>query len=328
MQISSVTDIVEGELQNSPSISFVYHIKTNAKRVNEGDLFIAKNKKDLELAIEKGAFGIVYDFDIAISDSEIAWIKVDNYKQALIRLFRFKLSHLDLKAYYCDNITYDLLHIYKSLNKNIRFLNTALEDSIKILENINDNDILIATNKKVLDKIYPNNSILNSEHSIVENLTSHSLFETSFSYEGHYFFKLKISSLYVNQLLNVYEFYDREIDFSKLKKFNSFKPIFVDRFINIIDFGKSDKFLVSQKNLALVKEEIAYIKKHYKYARTIFITSEYMDDLEQEQVVINSLKELRVVLKNKKFNCAYIAGFDLSKIKKTLIKPEELPTLL
>mgnify|MGYP006976396353 CR=1 FL=1 len=31
MQISSILDIVDGELLNSPSISFIYSIKTNAK---------------------------------------------------------------------------------------------------------------------------------------------------------------------------------------------------------------------------------------------------------------------------------------------------------
>lgn len=328
MQISSITDIVEGELLNSPSISFVYHLKTNPKRVNEGDLFIAKNQKELESAIEKGAFGVVYDFDTDIIDTEIAWIKVDSYEKALIRLFRFKLSHLDLSAFYCDSITYELLYIYKAINKNIRFLNTQLDTSIKVLETIRSNDILISTNQELLDKIYPNNSPLINQNSEVKNLIPHSLFETSFSYSGHYFFKLKIPSLYVNQLLTVYEFFNKEIDFSKLKKFNYFKPIFIDRFINIIDFGKSDKFLIAQRNLSLVQEEIKYIKSHYKYATTVFISSEYIESLGKNQVVIDSLKELRVVLKNKKFNCAYIAGFDLAKIRKTLIKPEEIPTLL
>ena len=38
MQISSILDIVDGELLNSPSISFIYSIKTNAKKIKEGDL--------------------------------------------------------------------------------------------------------------------------------------------------------------------------------------------------------------------------------------------------------------------------------------------------
>ena len=62
MKISSLIDIIEGELINSPSISFIYNIKTNAKKVNEGDLYIAKNPNDLALAIKNGAFAIIYDF--------------------------------------------------------------------------------------------------------------------------------------------------------------------------------------------------------------------------------------------------------------------------
>ncbi len=328
MKISSITDIVEGELLNTPSISFVYHIKTNPRRVNEGDLFIAKNSKDLQLAIDNGAFGVVYDFETSISDKEIAWIKVDSYSNALVRLFRFHLSHFDLNVFYCDDVTFELLQIYKSLNKNLKFLTSNLEDSVKILENIEANDILVSTNKEVLDKIYPNNVNFKEDDHRIENLTSHSLFETSFSYDGAYFFKVKTSELYLQQFLDVYNFYNQELDFSKIKNFSCFKPVFVDRFINVIDFGKSDKFLIPQKNKSLVDDEIAYIKKRYKYARTIFITTEYIDSLGKDQYIVSSLKNLKEVLKAQKFNCAYIVGFDFTKVESALVKSMHEMTLL
>ena len=76
MQISSILDIVDGSLLNSPSISFIYSIKTNVLKVKEGDLFIAKDLTEIELAIKNGAFAILIENNAPIIDNEIAWIKV------------------------------------------------------------------------------------------------------------------------------------------------------------------------------------------------------------------------------------------------------------
>ena len=76
MQISSILDIVDGELLNSPSISFIYSIKTNAKKVKEGDLFIAKDLNSVELAVRNGAFAIISDINFPIIDNEIASYRI------------------------------------------------------------------------------------------------------------------------------------------------------------------------------------------------------------------------------------------------------------
>ena len=72
MQISSILDIVDGSLLNSPSISFIYSIKTKVNKVKEGDLFITKNLDDIELAIKNGAFAIILEENYPIIDNEIA----------------------------------------------------------------------------------------------------------------------------------------------------------------------------------------------------------------------------------------------------------------
>ena len=97
MQISSILDIVDGSLLNSPSISFIYSIKTNSHKVKEGDLFIAKNTNEIELAIKNGAFAIIIDTNVPIIDNEIAWIKVKNIDLSIIKLIRFKLAMFNLK---------------------------------------------------------------------------------------------------------------------------------------------------------------------------------------------------------------------------------------
>ena len=331
MKISSILDIVDGSLLNSPSISFIYSIKTNVEKIKEGDLFIAKNNEEIVQAVKNGAFGIILEENHPIIDNEIAWIKVDNIDISIIKLIRFNLAVKNLKAYYCEKPTYDLLKIYSNyLDNNIKLIPTKLENLLKFVEDIENNNIIISSNKDIINKIYPNNynfeELNNIEH--VNNLIEHSLFETTFSYKDLYFSRLKISSLYISNFISVSIFINKEIDFLKLKSFFNIKPIFLDRNLNIVEFGKSDKFIICQKDLELVRKEINYIKNKYKYAKTLFVTKTSLNFLnEDEQIMIENLEELKPILRKLKFNGVYIIGFDYKETFDYLIKLEESQAL-
>lgn len=331
MQISSILDIVDGKLLNSPSISFIYSIKTNISKVKEGDLFIVKDPNEIEIALKNGAFAILIEKNHLILDNEIAWIKVENIDLAIIKLIRFSLSTKNLKAYFCQKETYDLLKIYSNnFEKAIKLIPNRLENFFKQLENIENDDILISSDKTILDKLYPNNSDFNDIVLVenIENLTEHSLFETSFSYKERYFSRLKISSLYLINFIKVYNFLNQNIDFSKLKAFHNLKALFLDKNFNLIEFGKSDKFIICQNNEDLYKKEILYIKEKYKYAKAIFISNFYVDFLDKdEQIIIKDLEELKPILKSLKFNAVYIMGFNYKCVINYFLKSQKFPTL-
>ena len=331
MQISSILDIVDGSLLNSPSISFIYSIKTNSHKVKEGDLFIAKNTNEIELAIKNGAFAIIIDTNVPIIDNEIAWIKVKNIDLSIIKLIRFKLAIRNIEAFYCNKTIFDLLKIYSTnFTKNIKLIPNKLENIFKYIDEIEDNDILISYDKNNLDSIYPKNIDFNDivKLNTIDNLIEHSLFETSFSYENIYFSRLKISSLYIEDFLKVFNFLQQNLDLSKLKLFYNFKPLFLDRNLTLVEFGKSDKFIICQNNKDLYKDEIAYMKKQYKYAKTIFITSSYIDYLDKdEQIVMNDIEQLKPILRKSKFNGIYILGFNYKEVYEYLIKSENIATL-
>ena len=63
MKISSIVDIVDGELLNSPSISFINNISSDAKKVKTSDMFIAKNIEDLKIALQNGAYAVIFEKD-------------------------------------------------------------------------------------------------------------------------------------------------------------------------------------------------------------------------------------------------------------------------
>jgi len=328
VQISSLIDIIGGRLLNQPSISFIYSFKTDPSKVKEGDLFIALKLDDIELAVKNGAFAIIIENLFPIIDKEIAWIRVDSIEKCLIQLIRFKLAHFDLEAYYCDDISYDLLKSFSSsTSKSIKFIPEKLEEFIKYINEIENNDIIIAKDKELIDMLYPNNSNFNTQVYEVKNLVEHSLFEVSFSYKEIYFPKLKLSSLYIPQFIAVYSFFDGELDLSRLKSFNHFKPLFLDKSLEVTDFGKSDKFILVQNNDNLIIDEINYIKDKYKYAKTIYIVSAYNTKIKDEHIIIEKIEDIKKSLKNNSFNAAYIIGYDYDKINETFAKLEKQDTL-
>ncbi len=329
MKISSIIDIVDGEKLNSPSISYIYSIKTEAKKIKQGDLFIAKNIEDIPKAIENGAFAILIDTNTSILDFEIAWIKVNNLQEALIKLIRFKLSHFDLNVFYCDTITFNYIQILKnSLNTQIKMIENCLDNFLLILEDIENENILIFEDKELMDKLYPKNQDIKVSKFKYENLVEHTIFESSFTYKELFFSKIRVPSLYINEFLTAYYFLEEEKELIKLKNSTLLKPIFVDRFLNQVEIGKSNKFILIQNNSTLLEKEITYLKKKYKYGKTIFITSKYINNFFAKQNIIEDINKLKEFLIQSEFNAAYIIGYTNEEILNILDTKQTQLTLL
>ena len=134
--------------------------------------------------------------------------------------------------------------------------------------------------------------------------------------------------MYLAQFLRIYNFLDGNLDLGKLKSFYNLKPLFIDRNLNLIEFGKSDKFIICQDIKGLYENEILYIKTKYKYAKAVFITSEYIEFLKtDEQIVINNLDELKPMLRKSKFNAVYLIGFNYNQVQEYFLQTEKTSTL-
>ncbi|MCT7462815.1 peptidoglycan synthetase [Aliarcobacter cryaerophilus] len=313
MKISSIVDIVDGELLNSPSISFINNISSDANKVKTSDMFIAKNIEDLKIALQNGAYAVIFEKDFEVIDNEIAFIKVKNLELALLKIVRYKLSTLKIKSYFCTDETFDMLKLYQNNHtKPIFLISKNIEKAFKFIDDIKDGDILISKNKKLLESIYPDSKEFEKklDENSLKNLIKHSLFELSFSYKDIYFSKLRLSKIYLNSFLNIYDFFKGNIDISKLKLYSNFKAIFIDKDFQPIESGKSDSFIICQTNKNLIPIEIAYLKNEFKYAKTIFVSKYKISFLdEKEQIIINNIEDLKNILKNLKFNCVYLIGF-------------------
>ena len=313
MKISSIVDIVDGELLNSPSISFINNISSDANKVKTSDMFIAKNIEDLKIALQNGAYAVIFEKDFEVIDNEIAFIKVKNLELALLKIVRYKLSTLKIKSYFCTDETFDMLKLYQNNHtKPIFLISKNIEKTFKFMDDIKDGDILISKNKKLLESIYPDSKEFEKklDENSIKNLIKHSLFELSFSYKDIYFSKLRLSKIYLNSFLNIYDFFKGNIDISKLKLYSNFKAIFIDKDFQPIESGKSDSFIICQTNKNLIPIEITYLKNEFRYAKTIFVSKYKISFLdEKEQIIINNIEDLKNILKNLKFNCVYLIGF-------------------
>ncbi|WP_066360068.1 peptidoglycan synthetase [Aliarcobacter cryaerophilus] len=331
MKISSIVDIVDGELLNSPSISFINNISSDANKVKTSDMFIAKNIEDLKIALQNGAYAVIFEKDFEVIDNEIAFIKVKNLELALLKIVRYKLSTLKIKSYFCTDETFDMLKLYQNNHtKPIFLISKNIEKAFKFIDDIKDGDILISKNKKLLESIYPDIKEFEKklDENSIKNLIKHSLFELSFSYKDIYFSKLRLSKIYLNSFLNIYDFFKGNIDISKLKLYSNFKAIFIDKDFQPIESGKSDSFIICQTNKNLIPIEIAYLKNEFKYAKTIFVSKYKISFLdEKEQIIINNIEDLKNILKNLKFNCVYLIGFTNQESFEFLQNSQKLQTL-
>ncbi|MDX9742757.1 MAG: peptidoglycan synthetase [Arcobacteraceae bacterium] len=309
MKISSIVDITGGKLLNSPAISFTTQAHTNLKKVSDGDLFISSNIDEIKEAIKKGAFGIVFDFDIDVSivDNEIAWIKVDDINRAITKLLRFKLANLPLKSYAVDFIAYEFLSVLAGANKNIYFINDIFS-SFELLQDIEKDDILISTNHRFLSDIYPKSEDLQIENIHFENLLIHSIFETSFLYNDEYFYKLRIPYIYLNHLLSIKKIFNLEnLDTNKLKNIQFMHPTFINKQNQIVDYGKSNRFILTAQNEEISKIEFDFINIIFKYGKTILFDCNGKSD-----------DEIFLFVSQNSANCIYLANQTNEKIVEIL----------
>jgi len=266
MQISALTDIVEGRLLNSPSISFITQTHTNIKKINEGDAFFAQNQLDIEEAISKGAFAIITDFTPDILDNEIAWIQVEDFLKSVSNILRYKLLEHKNKFIKTNKIFFNLLNIFKNKElANVILLQNDLVKDFEILNSLESEKLIFGTNLQLLNAISGDVMILENEQFNILNLTSHSLFETSFSHKDKFFDKIKLPTVYINDLLQQLELFNYQLDLKKLNNFNLFKPVFLNKSKQIVPYGQTNRFILANQDNDIARIEIDYLKEYYSY---------------------------------------------------------------
>ena len=321
MRLENFLALTYGKLINEPCVNSFQNTIFEAHRVKRGDVFIAYNDKDIDLAVLNGAYGVVFDRPTQITDSEIAWIRVANIDDAIKRLLRFRMIEKEITAYESNEIILKLaLQVITQssfcvVNGDMKSVFKSLWDienrtTILFCPTLNSKDIF--TNVKTLSKI----SIEPIE--IIEQ----TLFETSFIYDNIFYERQLISPFfipYLQELLHLFK--SLKINY-RLKKFipiAHFEAVFTNKNFEIKDFGSSHKVLIFEPNTSLIESEIKFLQSHASWAKIVIVVPSNIEQLESKNLFsYKNEKEILNILKNNSFHFALIVGVDKSILNKPL----------
>jgi len=267
VKIETLANLVKGELLNSPFISEVTSFTMDVDEVIRGSCFFVTNSEDIKYAIKNGAYAIVSKNYEKIVDNEIAWIKVDSIKDAILEIFKYE--SLKEKIYFCNEIEEELIE-KMNLNKNVIILKNS-NDLLKAL-NIN-NKFLITSNEKYKSLIK-----LEELGSKDINLEYVSLFKSK--YRG---IEINLPFVYKEFFARVLNFFNRyNLKYTLEFELDRFKPIFVDYQFNEVEYGSSERVLISGiKNDKFLFDELNFIIDKTKHAKTIIVNENNKDLLKK-----------------------------------------------
>lgn len=254
-------EIISGKLCNTPSISFINKITTKCSEVRNGDIFVARDKNDLQNAIKQGAYGIVSDTYLEILDDEIAWILVDNIDMSLLKFVKYIKLINNIEIYTCDKMTFRLAkHLIK--NKQIAFASNVDE----LVESLFYKYIIIDFEILLFEILAFCTQEPTSLHIIKQTL-----FEIKVEYHKE-IYQLILPSIWTQNLSNVIYFCKSkhfEVNFNA--DLGEFLPIFINSHSKISQYGQSMRFIYASKQHDLIEKYIEFVLLA-KWGRALFLT--------------------------------------------------------
>ena len=312
MRLQNILSLIDGKLLCTPSIKEFGDIHIRASKIRRGDIFVAQDLTQIELAIEQGAYGIIVDQDVQMSDSEIAWIRVESIEMALLRLLRFRLLEMEPKVYALNSITLTLAsEILKGSNCII--LQGDLFANLPKLYSATKNIVILYPEGSPLESLFIHTHTLSRISSKIE-IMEQTLFETSFILYDRYYEKRSISAFFMPYLYRVVDLFEKEgveYEIGKLHSGSHFMPVFVNRVLQAKSFGQSDQVLIFEEDVALMLEQIEFLETHASYSKLIYILPDsYQSQAPKCRALFyySSTNDIVRVLKTQQYNFALIGG--------------------
>ncbi len=318
MKIEDLLNLTAGEVVSNPTVTAINSVSVYPSKIDQGDLFISNNPDDIEIALKKGAYGIIFsDSSIEITDSEVAWIKVKDIEKASFKLIRYVLISREASFYLFTEHELSFLKMIVTKKSNLEILPN---DWRKMFEKIlnSDSKMFIGTNIELMKMIKPDVSILNKEASC--EIITDTLFRTTFKINGYIYQEKEITPFHVDILKRVVEFcdkYDFPYNLDRVRYTKHFVPVFIDGFLNISVPSKSDKVAIFTDNLDDIYKAREYVRYNGAWVKTIVLTppKTKVDGVDRPNWY-NDIDEARDILKNAYFNYAFVYELDKTMLPK------------
>ena len=316
MRIENLTKLIEGELLNSPSVTYIDQIRINPKSVKRGDAFLTTDATDIDIAIQNGAYAIIHTEEVTITDKEIAWIRVEDIQKSIIRYLRFKIVQSGFDIYYVNDIVFQTIKTTISA-KNIIFLDDDIMKNFLKVINADIDTTFISNRLSFVKEIDPSfKKIEKSDKNFIKPIKS-SLFQMDFICDGIYHKEIKIPKIFINFLNDALKFLkerDFGYDISKIAIHSHFEPIFIDNMLNIKEYGETNRVLIIESDETMMEDEIRYLCQYAKYAKNCVLTKNGTNDKQECIDMVNYEKDFDIsVLKRYNANF-YLINEERDKI--------------
>ena len=327
MRLENILALTHGKLINDPFVKNFQSIVFDVKHVKRGDLFIAFDEDMIESAIVNGAYGVIFDKPTQISDTEIAWVQVQDCEDALKRLLRFRLIDKDILVYRCNEIVLKL-SLQVITDSNFIVVHGDIKSIHKQLWDLNDNTTLLFCPSMCDENLFTNvKELLVHEASSIE-VIEQTLFETSFIYDNIFYERQLISPFfmpYLEELLWLYKTLKINYRLRKFTPIDHFEAVFTNKNFEIKEFGTSDKVLIFEPNSTLIDVEIAFLQKKATWAKSIYLIPQAIEGVDSENIfVYENTSKILPILKNNNFHFALIAGVDKSFLSKPIASQAQI----
>jgi hypothetical protein len=316
MRLENILALSKGVLLGEPSISLFESVVFDPSKVKRGSFFVAYSPEDIPEALQNGAYGVMFDKPTQISDSEIAWIKVENIDNALKKLLRFYLLEKELQIYACDPIT---LHLSSMISTPVNFCN--IEGSISsIWEKLwpleKKSIVLFSPALSDSDIFIEYYQLIRAQDKTI-TIIEQTLFETSFIHNDTFYERQMLSPFfipYLEHILFFYTFLRIPFQIRGFSKMGHFIPVFTNSRLEIKEFGSSDRVVIFEPLLELIDEQIDFLDSQASWAKIIYLLPDTMRSsltIGVENIIFYRYsEEVLAILQSKSFHFALVAGVD------------------
>jgi ferrochelatase len=268
MKIETLSNLIGGELLNRPYISEVVHFTQNVDEVNRGSCFFAASLSDIPQAIKNGAYAIITKDYVDILDKEIAWIKVDDFKKAIFNIFKYE--NLKHEIYLVDKISLMLIDAM-SLDKRV----VVLKDTDDFFKAINLREKFIFTDDEAFENIFANIKYLDASDIELKQL---GLFKSVYKNQ-----EINLPFVYKDSFSKVVSFFDKNsLKYTLEFELKRFKPVFVDSLNREVEFGESDRVVITGiENDEVFFDEINFFIENTKHAKSVVVDEKRKDLLKK-----------------------------------------------
>ncbi len=317
MKISDLINITGGTLDNNPQVQAINSATVFPSKVERGDIFFAAKSEHIPIAVDRGAYGVIYEGERPRDlDEEIAWIEVKSVKDAAFKLLRYVMLLKESEALLLSPHEESFLKMILSYKSDIAFLPKEWTKAFEMILN-SDHRLFVGSDQKLIETITPEAQRL--PEAAQAQMIHDTLFHSTFKLHGYIYQKKELAPFHLEPLMRVVAFCDqKDLPYSldKLRYTRHFQPVFVDGKLESLPKGSSERVLIFVDNIDDIIKAREYVRTQSRWAKSIVLTppKTKIENVDRPYW-FNSPKEAREILEKTHYNYAFLYSLDRDILK-------------